>query len=284
MQAPRAARAVAAARSTAAACGLRVDEVLVLHDSSKLTLRLLPCDVVARVAPVEHQVAELEIRVAQRLAELGSPVAALDRRVEPRVHERDGFAITLWTFYETTTAQDVPPADYARALRRLHTDMRALDLGASGITVPHVRARVEQARRLVADRERTPGLGGEDRQLLAASLRRLGRVVAERPGADQLLHGEPHPGNLLAAAAGPLFIDFETCCRGPVEFDLVHAPDEVGDHYPDVDRGLLHRCRLLVLAMITTWRWDRDDELPDGRELGIRWLHELRAALPATEA
>ena len=44
-------RAVAAARSIASALGLTVDDATVLHDSNKLALRLLPCDVVARVAP-----------------------------------------------------------------------------------------------------------------------------------------------------------------------------------------------------------------------------------------
>jgi hypothetical protein len=78
---------------------------------------------------------------------------------------------------------------------------------------------------------------------------------------------------------GPLFIDLETCCRGPVEFDLAHAPEEVGGHYPGLNRDLLRECRILVLAMITTWRWDRDDQLPDGRRLGTEWLSQLRAAL-----
>jgi hypothetical protein len=42
---------------------------------------------------------------------------------------------------------------------------------------------------------------------------------------------------------------------------------------------LLRECRLLVLAMITAWRWDRDDQLPNGRQLGAEWLSQIRAAL-----
>ena len=44
-------RALAAAMSIASALGLTVDDAIVLHDSNKLAVRLLPCDVVARVAP-----------------------------------------------------------------------------------------------------------------------------------------------------------------------------------------------------------------------------------------
>ena len=96
---------------------------------------------------------------------------------------------------------------------------------------------------------------------------------------EQLLHGEPHPGNVLTTKNGLLFIDLETCCRGPVEFDLAHAPEEVSEHYPGVNQDLLRECRILVLAMITTWRWERGDQLPNGRLLGTEWLSQIRAAL-----
>ncbi|MGX1501696.1 UNVERIFIED_CONTAM: hypothetical protein RKD43_000321 [Streptomyces graminofaciens] len=274
MQASEVPRAVAAAMSIASSLDLTVDDAIVLHDSNKLTLRLLPCDVLARVAPAAHQVAQFEVDLAQGLSEAGCPVAVLEPRVEPRVHERDGFVVTLWTYYDPGTAQEVPPADYADALERLHAGMRELD-----VPTPHFTDRVEQAQRLVADRDRTPLLADADRELLADTLRNLSRALGERGGAEQLLHGEPHPGNVLATKNGLLFIDLETCCRGPVEFDLAHAPEEVGKHYPGVDQDVLRECRILVLAMITTWRWDRDDRLPNGRRLGTEWLAQIRAAL-----
>ena len=274
MQGAEVPRAVAAAMSTASSLDLTVDDAIVLHDSNKLTLRLLPCDVLARVAPATHQVAQFEVDLAQRLAEAGCPVAALEPRVEPRVHERDGFVVTLWTYYEPVTPGEVSPLDYAHALERLHTGMRRLD-----VPTPHFTDRVEQARQLLANRDRTPALADADRELLGDTLRSLVRVIGERGGAEQLLHGEPHPGNVLTTTNGLLFIDLETCCRGPVEFDLAHAPEEAAEHYPGVDPDLLRECRLLVLAMITTWRWDRGDQLPNGRRLGTEWLSRIRAAL-----
>ena len=275
MQASEARRAVAAAMSIASSLGLTVDGAVLLHDSNKLALRLLPCDVLARVAPVAHQAARFEIELAGRLAGFESPVAALEPRVEPRVYERDGFAVTLWTYYEPATLREVSPADYANALGRLHAGMRKVD-----VPTPHFTDRVEQAQQLVANRDHTPALADADRELLGNTLRSLRRVIGERGGAEQLLHGEPHPGNLLATKNGLLFIDFETCCRGPVEFDLAHAPEEVSEHYPGVNHGLLRECRILVLAMITTWRWDRGDQLPNGRQLGTEWLNQIRAYVP----
>ncbi|MEU6792472.1 phosphotransferase [Nonomuraea wenchangensis] len=272
MQASEVSRAVAAAMAIASSLGLAADDAIVLHDSNKLTLRLLPCDVVARVAPVAQQVAQIEVELAQRLVASGCPVAALDPRVEPRVHERDGFVVTLWTYYAPASSQEISPAEYATALERLHAGMRELDFPA-----PHFMERVEHAQRLVASHDLTPELADADRELLSDTLESLRRVIGERGGAEQLLHGEPHPGNVLSTENGLLFIDLETCCRGPVEFDLAHAPEEVGERYSGVNTALLRECRTLVLAIIATWRWELGDQLPDGRRLGAEWLGRIRA-------
>jgi hypothetical protein len=47
MQASAVSRAVVAAMSVASSLDLIVDDAIVLHDSNKLTLRVLPCDVLA---------------------------------------------------------------------------------------------------------------------------------------------------------------------------------------------------------------------------------------------
>jgi len=266
-------RAVAAASSIVAELGLPAEVASVLQNSNKLALRLLPCDAFARVAYAGQEVAQFEVALAQRLAEIGSPVAALDPRVPPLVYERDGFAVTLWTYYESISP-DVAPADYSDALLRLHAGMREIDL-----TVPHFTDRVGEAQQLVASRDLTPELADDDRELLSATLRRLRRAIAERGAAEQLLHGEPHPGNVLNTKSGPRFIDLETCCRGPIEFDLAHVPEEVSEHYPDIDQDLLRQCRILMLAMVAAWRWDRDDQFPNGRQMGLEKLGEIRAAL-----
>jgi aminoglycoside phosphotransferase (APT) family kinase protein len=105
-------------------------------------------------------------------------------------------------------------------------------------------------------------------------------MIEERGAAEQLLHGEPHEGNVLNPTNGPVFIDFETCCRGPVEFDLAHVPEAVCAHYPGIDQELLDECRQLVLAMVAAWRWDRGDEFPNGRRFGEELMRVLRADPP----
>ncbi|MFI7436977.1 phosphotransferase family protein [Micromonospora haikouensis] len=275
MQAHETQQATRAAMSIGSWLGLAVHDAVVLHNSNALTLRLQPCDVLARVAPVAHQRAQLEVDVARGLAEAGSPVAALE---SPEVFVQNDHVVTLWTYYEPVAAQPISRAEYVGALERLHAGMCRIALPA-----PHFTDRVSAAQGLVADHARTPELAAPDRAFLAGTLARMRRAVTDSGRPEQLLHGEPHPGNLLSTRAGPLFIDFETCCRGPIEFDLAHTPDEVAGHYPGADHRLLRDCRTLVLAMITAWRWDRDDQFPDGRRLGIEWLSELRRTAAALD-
>ena len=261
--------------SIAPTLGIEAHDAVVLHNSNNLAVRLLPCDVFARVAPSAQNAAKFEIELAERLAETGSPVAALEPRAGPRAFEWDGFVVTLWTYYPSVTPREVTPAEYAKALMRLHAGMRGLD-----VATPHFTDRVAWAQQLVAERGLTPALAEPDRQLLADTLRRLRRTIAERGAAEQLLHGEPHPGNLLNTKDGPVFIDLETCCRGPVEFDLAHAPDQVIEHYPDADRDLVNECRGLVLAMVATWRWEAGDQFPDGRRMGRKLVSTVRNGPP----
>ena len=274
MEASEARRAVEADGSTASALGLRVEDAVVIHNSDRIALRLIPCDVLARVAPSAHQAgSEFEVELARRLAATGGPVAELEPRVECRVHLRDGFAISLWTYYEPA-GSGIAPAEYAGALTQLHAALRQVDLKA-----PHFTDRVAGAQAEVGDRERTPALLGPDRELLSITLSRLSSSISRWGAGEQLLHGEPHPGNLLSTRRGPLFVDLETCCRGPIEFDVAHAPEEVGEHYPGTDHDLIHQCRILMWALFTTWRWRHDDQLPDGHYWRMEGLNRVRAAL-----
>ncbi len=217
----------------------------------------------------------LEIELAQRLTATASPVAEIEPRIGQRIYERDGFTVTWWTYYEPVAPGPAQPGAYADALGRLHTGMRSIELAT-----PHFLDRVSEAERLVAHRHKTPALAESDRRLLLYTLQSAREQIRNRGAAEQLLHGEPHPGNLLSTRRGLLFIDLETCCRGPIEFDVAHVPHPVSAHYPDLDRVLLAECRRLTLAMVASWRWDVSDDFPQGRQHGRAILTLLRQGPP----
>ena len=269
-------RAVVAAITTASALGLEADDAVVLSDSNRLVVRLTPCDIVARVTPMTHFAsAEREVAVVDRLSETDSPVATLEAGVEPRVFVRDGFKIAMWTYFERVQSRMPPPAEYAQALQRLHAGLRQIDVAA-----PHFMDRVAAAERDVVSRGVTPDLADADRALLAKVLRDLRRSIVERRAPEQLLHGEPHPGNVLSTKHGLLFTDFENTVHGPVEFDLGWVPKEVSERHLHADQDLVGECRGVVLAIIAMHRWSRDDQHPSGRRSGVAFLNALRGGPP----
>src|SRR5205823_1263859 len=136
--------------------------------------------------------AAIELEVVRRLTETDSPVGKLDPRVAPRMYVRDGFAVTLWTYYKPFPSQALDPRDYARSLERLHAGLRLIDL-----PVPHFTDQVAEAQRLVDGPLNSPELPVADRELLINALRSLTKAILQRGAREQLLHGEPHAGNVL---------------------------------------------------------------------------------------
>ena len=198
MEAAEARRAVTAATSVAAALDLAVDDAVVLNNSNRLVVRLLPCDIVARVSPTGWFSAAREVELARRLAEeTDGPVAGLDPRVEPRIVVRDGFEIAMWTYFEPVPSRELPPGDYAHALERLHGALRRVDMSA-----PHFTDRLAEIQRWLTDGDATPDLTDEDRELLVDRLETPRRLRTDRGAAEQLLHGEPHPWNVLTTKNG----------------------------------------------------------------------------------
>jgi len=258
---------------------------VVLNDSNRLAVLLRPCDVLARVAPrARRDGAAFEIDVARRLADGDAPLATLDPRVEARVYDRDDFVVTLWTYHEPVSRSAIAPDEYAYALARLHAGMRQVD--PTGARLPHFTDRVDEARRLVDDPADNPVIAGADRALVSTTLTAMSRSVVDRGAPEQLLHGEPHPGNVLRTRGGLLFVDLETCCRGPVEFDIAHAtvdptgpPIAVAARYAGADPMLVRDCWMLTLALATAWRCEPGDDLPNGAAMARGWIRQLRAAL-----
>jgi hypothetical protein len=263
--------------TVAARAGLAVDDAVVLNNSNRLVALLLPCRSVARVSPTGWFSATLEVDVARRLASIGDvPVAGLDPRVEPEAITRDGFEIALWTYLEPLTpVPQLASHEYAHALERLHHAMRRVDTAA-----PHVTDRVAEIRQWLADIDITPDLSDRDRTLLDQRLEFPSSRPAAFGGDQQLLHGEPHPWNVLPTETGPLFIDLENCAQGPVEYDLAWVPRAVSEHYPNVDQKLVDEHRRVVLALVAVHRWRHDDQHPSGRASGRAFLDVLRSGPP----
>ncbi len=147
-------------------------------------------------------------------------------------------------FVWSAVAPAKPAAEQAAALGRLHAAFRGVRF-----PTPHFTDRVAEARGILENPGESPELPGGERQFLLGTLEASITAITLRHRPEQALHGEPHPGNVLSTDRGPLFIDLETFCRGPVEFDLAHAPQSVATFYPGIDGITLTHCRRLMLAL-----------------------------------
>jgi hypothetical protein len=265
--------AIEAATSIVRELGLEVDDAEVIHNSDRIAVRLAPCDALARVGPQEHEDGfQFEAEVARRLAGTGSPVGELEPRSGSGVYLRDGFALTFWTYYEQVG--EIAPADYADALIHVHAGLRQIDLPA-----PHITERVAGWAEELRDREQTPELPDSERELLSTTLRGVQEVIQRLDTGDQLLHGEPHPGNVLSTSSGPRFIDLHTCQRGPIEYDIAFLPEDAAALYPGVDQQLVHRFRILNWLGFTTMRWRQWDQFPDRDHWRVEGFRLFREAL-----
>jgi thiamine kinase-like enzyme len=100
-----------------------------------------------------------------------------------------------------------------------------------------------------------------DREVLLRAAHRLSPVLAELSDEQVALHGDAHPGNLLATARGPLWIDFEDACHGPREWDYATAGAANGSPYAELRSLQVALCRIAT----------RDDLAdPTDRDFGLR--------------
>lgn len=272
----RSRHAVAAAVSLAREHGLRVEEPAVLADLFSVMVHLRPAPVVARVStgtatvrtPIEDWLGR-EVAVASFLAGQGAPVAAPSRELPPGPHAHQGFAISFWSHVEADPDRTPSMADCSAMLVDLHAVLRDYP-GELPLLAPVVN---DIPWGLDALLRRHPDvLSGEQANRVHAAVRRLRPFVDAPTGDIQPLHGDVHPGNLIATRDGLVWIDFEDVCRGPVEWDLAMLPwidpDAVTEHHR-CDAATLARCsqlRALHLALCLIGFRDDFGDLPDWDE------------------
>jgi hypothetical protein len=232
--------------------GVRVTEPVVLSDTNNVVVWLAPSAVVAKIGTGHHRRLADELRIVEYLVTADAPVVGPAEDVPPRVHHHDRFEMTFWA-YKPTQQEEVRPKALAQSLHRLHDALGKMPTNLR-VALPSFVDELVSARRLLADSAAVPLLGSKDRQPLTAVLVSGAAFALEQ----QVLHGSPHGMNILVVNGLPLFIDFETTCVGPFEWDLAHLEDEVAVHYPyGLDFSLLARCRTLVSAKTAVWCWDK---------------------------
>lgn len=262
-------RARGAALEIAARFAMSSATVELLSDSNNTVFVLHPYAVVAKVATGDHQRAALELDVATFATAHRGPVVPTTACPPPKVHEHDRLQVTFWRFAEAEASETVPSA-IADALYELH---RILENYPQPL--PPLDAELSAVGQVLADRRQARSLPPDDRALLRCGLQKLRSALRALSWPARPLHGSPSSGNQINSSGAVRFIDFETACVGPVEWDLAHLSDEVVRCYPSHhDEQLLRICRGLVSIKTATWCW------ANYRHPDLQWHaeHHLRAA------
>jgi len=196
--------AVEAAVEVARAHGVPCDDPVVLREAWHVLVHLRPAPVVARVtsgAPgVDPADVERELSIASHAARAGAPVVRPSDLLPPGPHRRDGHTLVFWR--HLVRAGDVDVAAAGRGLRAIHDALAdyAGELPRAG--------RAEEVRAMLARFPRS-----DDVELLC-------ELASRELPEGQALHGDSHLFNCIQTAAGPIWHDLETACRGPREYDL----------------------------------------------------------------
>jgi thiamine kinase-like enzyme len=256
---------------------MEVTHPRLLRSTNNTVVWLQPSPVVAKVAPSSNSQPEWEFVVASALGRIGAPAVPPLELGASAVHYAGRWTVTFWPYHaQTGVAAD--PIALGAALEHLH---RSLDAAArrEGWSLPDWEQGPRDVMTRLNDETFAPALNSEDRRLLIRVLARS-HEVAEASAAEHSLHGSPHGFNVLMVDDKPMFIDFETVCHGPVEWDLSHLEPSAASQYPrESNVEALALARVVVSAMTAALCWEGIDRGEDMRSHAEHHLAVVRGAL-----
>ena len=213
--------------------------------------------VVAKIGVDQPSSLATEVAVASELWALDAPVVPPAPEVPGVVHALGEFRITFWRYCPQPLEIEISPEQMAAALGALHAGLAQVSSPVKR-RLPSYTAELRSVSALLRGAERMPALPEDDRRMLVRVFEHLwGRLqVLSSSGADAVIHGSPHSFNVVLVDRMPRFIDFETTCIGPVEWDLAHMSADVANNYAAVvDPQLLEVCRDLGRVKTAAWCW-----------------------------
>jgi len=269
--------AIAVAADVARSLGLRVEQPAPLRSTNNAVAWLRPADVVAKVSVEPNSRLHMELQIARELCALGAPVVCPASGLPSVVHSRGGLEITFWQYHAQPQGAEPTLPRIAVALRQLHAAFdrlpRTLKAG-----LPSYKRDLSYVRSLLADHAALPAMTSADRDLLANTFDRLQARLDRLVSADALvaIHGEPHSHNVLLVGGEPAFIDFESACMGPLEWDLACLGEQAEPLFRDVAQPeLLWLCRSMA-SVKTATLCTADPDRGDMREHAAWHLARVR--------
>ncbi|MGH2913546.1 MAG: phosphotransferase family protein [Solirubrobacteraceae bacterium] len=255
--------------------GVAAARPVIVQDWNNTIVRLGHTGLVAKVGTSHFRDAvleslERELAVSAYLADRAAPVVGPAEGVPAGPYASHGLTVTLWRYVRSLPGAEFEPAAAAAALTVVHERL----IGFTG-RLPVFTVELDDAERLLRP-DRSPALAIADRTFLLGVVGELRESLTGPATAYRPLHGSPHAANWLLSAGGPLLLDFETACLGPVEWDLSALGDDVLALFPDVDLGLIENMRRMRSVCGAAMCWVAPDRSREVGEAAVVHLKLLR--------
>lgn len=216
---PNAGQALAAGVAAADELGVRCAEPRLLRNGANVLVHLAPAPVVARVATatalVRHPVRDWmarDLAVAEHLVRAGIPAVPPSAETPTRPVRSGAHWVSFWTHLPHDPARRPVDGEFAALLADLHAALRDFP----GALPDEPLGEIDSMLAVLGDGAWLDADTRADLRTDYARLRAELAAVDER----QPLHGDAHPGNLLATPHGLVWNDFEDTWCGPTGWDL----------------------------------------------------------------
>lgn len=268
---------LAAASEAAATAGLGTVTPKLLHLGNHTSVRLIPWPIVARVSSgpsfdYSDGSIERELTIGNCLAGRLAPSVRPADIEEPGPHFVDGCAITFWAFVEgvpVTTEFDERMA--AAALRTLHDALAVVSCD-----LPSFMEKITSCESILAHADVAPRLAPADRSFLQNVFQRLSSDLKGLGGTFRPIHGDSHVGNALMTGDSAIWMDLESVCVGPIEWDIGFLPPATWSAFNDADTTLIRTLADARSLCVATWCWAEFERSPATREAAMHHLAKLK--------
>ena len=259
------AHAISEAIEVLTANGVETHAWTVLSSSNRLVLELRPCGLIAKIVPAErHEELAREAAVAIHVAACNGPAATPASDVGP--YRAKSIAVSVWNpVILLGQASEAATCGAYLELRQCLDSFRG--------SLPDFREAISAAQGLVNPKSRS--LPDRDAAFLRGVFDSNSSSLSAFRWNDQALHGDPHSGNVVLTPEGPRWLDFESTCTGPVEWDLsaLQSCAQRIPHDPGLHQVLVNLRRACVVAWCSA---KRTPAAPDLEAIAYH-LDELRA-------
>jgi phosphotransferase family enzyme len=269
---------LAAARAVAGRVGLGVVTPEVLHLGNHTSARLAPWPIVARIASgtsfdFSPGALAREVTVASHLSSREAPAVRLAPNIAPGPYLEKDCAITLWEFVDgrPASSDDEEPLA-ATSLQRVHAALADIEA-----ELPSFISKVDSCETILTDPAQATELAEDDRQFLRGLYEALRNDLGAISGTWQPLHGDPHLGNVLMVDSGAIWMDLESVCVGPLEWDVGFLPTATWAEFPGLDAALMRLLADVRSLCVAVWCWAEFDRSAAAAEAAIYHLGKLRA-------